>query len=569
MSPATLPPKGTDTPATDPLGQPTPLQALLEQMKGSTGFPALSAQIVRVQQVASSENESLHRLTDEILKDVALTNKLLRLVNSVEFTHRSGGGIGTVSRAISLIGFTGIRNLATGLVLLEHMENRSHASQLRSEFLRALFAATLATDLCHTAKERELVFLGALFQSLGRLLAEYYFPEKAQQIRERSQGRWEQEQTLSLQVLGASYENLGLAVAQMWGLPEDMRRLMARPSGTPPGRLSADHMPQRMRWIALAANELTDTLLLHDETSLPAALEQQAKRFAACLGHEVEHITKLTHEARGKLSHTVEAIGLSVPGSNATRRLLQREAAQPAFADSLSQLSDPLPHGNDTPDPASPYPVADILARGVEDVTLAMVEGVPVNDILHSILETIYRALRAQRVLLCLKEASGDAVTGRIGIGHQGTQTARVFRAVLTSADDLFGAICRSGRDTLMRDIQAPQVASRLAPAPLERPHLAPAATAKQRRRPRAHICGHCRTRWRPVAGTGNDPAQNPAQPGCDGHAPVAQLRPSFCPFSAWRTGAVGAKMTPHGPLANRKETACCTDSNAKPPPTW
>lgn len=466
--PSSPPHEDAGKPSQNSAEAPSRLDALLERMKGSTGFPALSAQMVRVQQVANSENESLHRLTDEILKDVALTNKLLRLVNSVEFAHR--GGIGTVSRAISLIGFSGIRNMATGLVLLEHMENRSHASQLRSEFLRALFAATLATDLCHTAKEREQVFLGALFQSLGRLLAEYYFPQEALQVRERSQGDWAQEQAAAQQVLGVDYETLGLAVAHMWGLPEEMRRIMARPDGAPPARMPSD-TTQRMRWVALAANDLTDTLLQHDETTLPAALERQTKRYAACLDHDVVKLEKLTLDARNKLSHTLDAIGLVVPGSSATRRLLRREEPQPAFTDTLSRLTEPLPDSTPVPAGADPaaagtatptHHVADILTRGVEDVTLAMVEGVSVNDMLHTILETIYRALQAQRVLFCLKEPGSDTLSGRFGIGQNAAQAARVFRAAMNVPDDLFGAICRSGRDTLMRDVHAPQVAARL-----------------------------------------------------------------------------------------------------------
>ena len=67
---------------------------------------------------------------DEILKDVALTNKLLRLVNTAHFTHGGGGGISTVSRAVALVGFAGIRNMALSLVLLEHMQRQG--AQARS-----------------------------------------------------------------------------------------------------------------------------------------------------------------------------------------------------------------------------------------------------------------------------------------------------------------------------------------------------------------------------------------------------------------------------------------------------
>ncbi|MDP3612684.1 MAG: protein kinase, partial [Rubrivivax sp.] len=95
---------GTDSHAT--------LDFLLRRMRHKTDFPALSSSVVRIQRVAMSETESLASLTGEILKDVALTNKLLRMVNTVHFTSAAGGGISTVSRAVALVGFAGIRNMA-------------------------------------------------------------------------------------------------------------------------------------------------------------------------------------------------------------------------------------------------------------------------------------------------------------------------------------------------------------------------------------------------------------------------------------------------------------------------
>jgi hypothetical protein len=47
-----------------------------------------------------------------------VSHKLLRLVNSASFQHAGGGTISTVSRAIALIGFAGVRNIALSLVLL-------------------------------------------------------------------------------------------------------------------------------------------------------------------------------------------------------------------------------------------------------------------------------------------------------------------------------------------------------------------------------------------------------------------------------------------------------------------
>ena len=43
---------------------------------------------------------------------MALTNKLLRMVNTAHYAHAGGGTISTVSRAVALVGFAGIRNMA-------------------------------------------------------------------------------------------------------------------------------------------------------------------------------------------------------------------------------------------------------------------------------------------------------------------------------------------------------------------------------------------------------------------------------------------------------------------------
>jgi HD-like signal output (HDOD) protein len=157
------------------------LEFLLRRMRNKTDFPALSESIGKIQRMASSDTESISSVTNEILKDVALTNKLLRLVNSAHYAR--GDSIGTVSRAVVLVGFNGIRNMALSLVLLEHMQDKGNAHLLKEEFLRALMAGSIASQLGSTAKEGEEALIGALFQNLGRMLSQFYFPEEADSIR--------------------------------------------------------------------------------------------------------------------------------------------------------------------------------------------------------------------------------------------------------------------------------------------------------------------------------------------------------------------------------------------------
>ncbi len=447
------------------------LDFLLRRMRHKSDFPALSDSIARIQRIASSENESLANLSNEILKDVALTNKLLRLVNSAHFSHAGGGSISTVSRAVALIGFAGIRNMALSLVLLEHMHDKGHANQLKEEFLRALMAGSLAGEMCRVAREGEEAFIGAMFQNLGRLLTEYYFPEEARQIRSAvaasvrdasSLAAMVQAETAaSIGVLGLSFEDLGLGIAKSWGLPDNLQRCMRRPDGEPPARVP-DKAPDRLRWLTLAANELTDTLL-RTEGDPTARLAGVAERHARAIGLSVREIQAATEQARQRLAQAAEAMNLQVAPHSPARRLLATVVvAPPAAAADADTLS---PHSLQATvaafeatriDATLVEPpresAAEVLAAGIADITNSMVESFKLNEVLRMILETMFRALGFRRIVFCLRDPKTETLTGRFGLGDDAASVAAQFKVPLRGGSDLFALVCAKGADTLISD---------------------------------------------------------------------------------------------------------------------
>jgi hypothetical protein len=119
------------------------LEFLLRRMRHRTDFPALSGAISAVNKALTSESENISSLANTILQDFALTNKILRLVNSVGFGG-GGGHISTISRAVQILGFDQVRNIAVSLMLFEHLQNKAQASALRDEFVKTLFSGVLA-----------------------------------------------------------------------------------------------------------------------------------------------------------------------------------------------------------------------------------------------------------------------------------------------------------------------------------------------------------------------------------------------------------------------------------------
>jgi HD-like signal output (HDOD) protein len=452
------------------------LEFLLRRMRHKSDFPALSESVVRIQSMATSETESVNSVTNEILKDVALTNKLLRLVNSAHYAR--GGNISTVSRAVTLVGFNGIRNMALSLVLLEHMQDKGQAEQLKEEFLRCLMAGSIGGELCTAQSESEEAFIGSMFQNLGRLLVQFYFSEEASQIRAlvRSKREPMDERSASASVLGLNFEELGVGIAKSWGLPQGIQRCMRKPTGSPPTRSTAE-FGDRMRWIAMASNEIADVLLHSEPKDADAQLALINRKYAQAVGSSVAEMQSATTQARQNLRDLALAMEIRVAPGSAAAKLLKPPAGHGRDQHSLEQDVDvnlgsfELHATQAVPPDALSIPVqrddrvAQTLSAGIQDITNAMVEDFKLSDVLRMILETMYRAMGFDHIIFCMRDAKTETITGRFGLGHGVEVHVKRFRIELKAATpDLFAVVCNKGADTAISDASETKIAQRLPP---------------------------------------------------------------------------------------------------------
>ena len=470
------------------------LEFLLRRMRNKSDFPALSESIGRIQSMATSEKESVGSVTNEILKDVALTNKLLRLVNSAHYAR--GSSVGTVSRAVSLVGFNGIRNMSLSLVLLEHMQDKTNAHLLKEEFLRALMAGSIAAELGTTQMEGEEAFIGALFQSLGRMLSQFYFPEEATSIRNLVSAPREpiSEEAASTRVLGLSFEALGLGVSKSWGLPESIQRCIVKPSGSPPNQPPKDAQ-MRLRWSTRAANEMADAMLHTDAKVVDARLAQITKNYGKTLGMNSDQVHAATAAARKKLVELAEAMEITVRPDSLAAHLLDQKvdldlpdstgmnhrantdadtiisnelrATQVMPAQTNLLVSPTAPQGPAQAialEAAKTDQAAQTLAAGIQDITNAMVEDFRLSDVLRMILEAMFRALEFNRIVFCMRDTKTDTLTGRFGLGQGIEGVVKQFSVPMNPSGpmDLFAAICSKGADTLISDASDPRILQRL-----------------------------------------------------------------------------------------------------------
>ena len=460
-----LPPADAGGPGLPTDGRETALDVVLRRMHSTNDFPALSRAITRIQRIAASDTESVASLSAEILKDVALTHKLLRMVNTVHYRGAGGGGatkglggdsVSTVSRAVALVGFAGIRNMALSLVLLEGLANRAQAARLREEFVVSLVASQMASSLTPWDTDAEEAYLAALFHNLGRMLAEFYLPDEARAIAALCAATSEappasaapakpalSAEAAAHQVLGVGFEALGVGVAKTWGLPEELRRALRRPVGTAPAK-PLPRGSERNRWLAWVAHEAALAMQSPDVEAGRRRLLQVAERHAGALAVGANDICAAADRARQTVLQLTPAIGLAVPAGSATHRLLHfsSTAALPATAEvfttpdtayktnalgaaALAQLAPAMPAGAAA---QACEGAAELLAAGVQDVmhTLAS-DNFALNAVLRMILESLLRGLHLRRVVFCLRDPRSQLITGRFGMGLDADALASRF----------------------------------------------------------------------------------------------------------------------------------------------
>ena len=344
---------------------------LLRRMSIKSDFPALSATLMRINQLSSmAADASLGALSDLIMRDFALTQKLLRVVNSAAF---GSGKIGKVSQAISLLGIAQLRAIAAGMILAGGGRTGEKSPEVAAVLTDAFVTAVISRNIGRVIglSNAEELFICGMFGRLGQLLTMYYLTDEHVEINRRIDVDGVDAIAASRAVLGVSYDQLGCAVARKWNFPDT---LVAAMTALPSGELVAPARDtDRMRYCAAYARELCDAIRIAASGRHSEALDAHIARFDpvirvaadrvhALIAHSVELAMKYVAASSLKQSSTpllegLHALSAMTDTASTTRRmgtLTQTQAA--ALSDSPTTAGEerpPIEAANDEAPPQS------------------------------------------------------------------------------------------------------------------------------------------------------------------------------------------------------------------------
>lgn len=438
------------------------VEFLLRRMKRKSDFPALSQSVRSINAMAQASDKDVNHIAGVIVKDFALTNKILKVVNSA-FYGRFSGRIGTVSRAVVVLGIQSIRSLAASLIFFEHIQDKHQADQLRELVSSAMFNATFANQVAKevNGSQAEDFFLTAMLSDLGKILVAFYLPDESREIERMVQLESKDPVNAQHSILGVSYETIGIEIARQWNFPKTLTDSLRHwKEGDRLGNLT-----DKRRLVAEFSREAGE-LMAEKGLGNKAAVSGLLKKYQDSLGLETKRFKQLANQAFDEFHEVAKALSTDISqsfirklssGVGETRQstMTAVEGVEPR-EDGLAETQ--ILNGEDRSEQASreqldmtqqaTSPDAEaMLMEGLQEVTGLLVEEHSVGEVFNVVLESMFRAMSFRRVVLALLDRKTGQMAGRLGFGDSSDIFIKQFRFSMRYTVDVFHGALKNAVD--------------------------------------------------------------------------------------------------------------------------
>lgn len=263
-------------------------------------LPSLPQVLVGISRVASDPGAGAHQLAEVILKDQALTMKVLRISNCAQYAVCSQR-ITTVSRAVVMLGFESVRAMALGLGSYNLLSSLEKGGKIHEGFWKSSIAVAVACQELAglvNIKTVEEAFVAGLLHDVGKLILTQHDLNKARLVYNSGLGgkallRWE------TQAFGVDHAEVAGELARRWELPPVLERAVEhhhRPFSEVP-----DDLGERLAFLVGVAKSLVEPLLREEAEprELAASVARLIHKPVGTVLKEIRHLPEKIREYAG------------------------------------------------------------------------------------------------------------------------------------------------------------------------------------------------------------------------------------------------------------------------------
>lgn len=187
-------------------------------------LPTLSKTYLELTKALRSTTLPLRDISAIIEQDLALTAKVLQMVNSVRFAPARR--IQSVFDAVQMIGFEVVRALVLSIQVFEFCQSTSRTELFQTVWSHSLRTAVRAKRLAEfqdlPQEQIDETFLLGLLHDVGKVVLGASCPEEYQKL--WSQHREDSAALLDAEsrFIGANHAHVGAYLLRLWGLPDSV-----------------------------------------------------------------------------------------------------------------------------------------------------------------------------------------------------------------------------------------------------------------------------------------------------------------------------------------------------------
>jgi len=430
-------------------------------------LPALGSSISRIVQLSSSDDESIRQLAFFVLSDISLTQKILRLSNSVACKSASSDdkAITSITKAIFLLGFNSVKACALTMMLVDGMSGK-HAEYVRTELTHALAASVVSRELIKTSHfgDSEEIVVVALFKNLGRLLLAAYDHGVYREMMDLIQQGTHTSGQAYVQVLGFNLDTFTETVLEEWNIPISIiQALKNRYMGV----LNVPrHKQEWMQQAAEFSEKITPLILGNADLGDSELKDALLKRFGKALNLDKAKLNQLITDTAEETRVLLMSANLIVVDNN---QKISSDMAHTEFnisieEDLLSELIladeeiDGIPITQRYPS-GKPYNASILLLSGVQDAIEVMSSGdYKLDGLIALVLETYFRSLGFRFITLCLRDTTINQYVARNSLGEHSLEYQKAFSFPAILSIDLFHLAMEKNVDLLISDALKPNI---------------------------------------------------------------------------------------------------------------
>ena len=185
-------------------------------------LPSPPAIAVRILEAVKKEDTSSDELSRIITADPALTSKVLRAANSPIYAIPSK--VDTIQRAITILGFNALKNIALSFVIANELKADSDDSFDFDYFWKRSVTAAVSAELISSLikKKSDDIFVTGLLQDIGIVIM--YLSNPLDYLKVLDEKKRSKIKTIDAEkkIFGLDHQKVGMEVLKYWGIPENI-----------------------------------------------------------------------------------------------------------------------------------------------------------------------------------------------------------------------------------------------------------------------------------------------------------------------------------------------------------